>query len=143
MEIRASVRNGALEHQALVSTDGRVSSLPVAGRADGHGSSISGGELLCLALATCYCNDLYREATRRGLTIHGVEVDVVSEFGAAGEPARRIRYSARVTSDAPAEAIADLLRETDKVAEVHNTLRAGIAVELEDHGRLRSGASAP
>lgn len=142
MEIRASIRNTALEHQAVVSTDGRVSSLPVPGKPEGPGSSINGGELLCLALATCYCNDLYREAARRGLTIHEVEVDVVSEFGAAGEPARRIRYSARIASDAPAEAIARLLEETDQVAEVHNTLRAGIAVELQPHGSLRSGVAA-
>lgn len=143
MEIRASVRNDALEHRALVSTDGRVSSLPVPRKADGPGSSINGAELLCLALATCYCTDLYREAARRGLAIHEVEVDVVSEFGAVGEPARRIRYSARVASDAPSEAIAELLRATDKVAEVQNTLRAGIAVELQDHSRLHRGAASP
>ncbi|HEX5830948.1 MAG TPA: OsmC family protein [Gemmatimonadaceae bacterium] len=97
---------------------------------DGGGSGINGGELLCLALATCYCNDLYREAARRGLRLTGVEVDVVSEFGAAGEPARRIAYSAHVHSDAPAAEIEALLQHTDRVAEVHNTLRAGIAVEL-------------
>ena len=136
MEIRASVRNRSLEHQVLLSTNGRVASLAVPAKAEGHGSSLNGGELLCLALATCYCNDLYREAARRGMTLHEVEVDVVSEFGAAGEPARRIQYSARIASDESAEAIAELLRETDKVAEVHNTIRAGIAVELQDHGRL-------
>jgi hypothetical protein len=34
---------------------------------DGGGSSANGGELLCLALATCYCNDVYREAKKRGI----------------------------------------------------------------------------
>jgi organic hydroperoxide reductase OsmC/OhrA len=48
------------------------------------------GELLCLALATCYCNDVYREASRRGLAIRGVEVGVAAEFGGRGEPARRL-----------------------------------------------------
>jgi organic hydroperoxide reductase OsmC/OhrA len=130
MDIRASVRNRGREHHVTVSTDGRTSSLVVPAKPDGGGASVNGGELLCLALATCYCNDLYREAARRGLRLSGVEVDVVSEFGAAGEPARRISYTARVHSDAPAAEIEALLRHTDQVAEVHNTLRAGIAVEL-------------
>lgn len=128
MEIRASVRSSAAEHRAAVSTDGRESLLPIAGR-PGGGSSVNGGELLCLALATCYCNDLYREAARRGLVLDAVAVEVVSEFGGPGEPARRIRYSAEVRSDAPAAAVDALLRETDAVAEVHNTLRAGTPVE--------------
>ena len=131
MNIRATVRNHAGAHRVTVSTDGRASTLAVPPKPEGLGSSINGGELLCLALATCYCNDLYREAARRGLTLHGVAVDVVSEFGAAGEPARRIRYSANVESDASPAEIAALLQHTDAVAEVHNTLRAGIAVELD------------
>jgi hypothetical protein len=35
-----------------------------------------------------------------------------------------------VHSPAPAEEIERLLRETDAVAEVHNTLRTGVPVEL-------------
>jgi hypothetical protein len=91
-------------------------------------SALNGGELLCLAQATCYCNDLYREAGRRGLALGAVEVEVVSEFGGPGEPARRISYSARVRSDAPTEVIEALLVHTDAVAEVHNTLRVGTPV---------------
>ena len=127
MEIRASVSSSASEHRAAVSTDGRASAVAVAGR-PGGGSALNGGELLCLALATCYCNDLYREAARRGLALEGVEVEVVAEFGGPGEPARRITYGARVRSDAPAEAVEALLAHTDAVAEVHNTLRAGTPV---------------
>lgn len=130
MEIRASVQNREGEHAVTVSTDGRPSSLAVPAKAEGEGSSVNGGELLCVALATCYCNDLYREAAKRGLHLRGVEVEVASEFGGPGEPARRIRYSARVESDASEEEIEALLLHTDRVAEVHNTLRAGIAVEL-------------
>ena len=138
MEIRATVRSGASEHRAVVSTDGRTSPVAIPVRTGG-GSSVNGGELLCLALATCYCNDLYREAARRGIVLDGVEVEAVAEFGGRGEPARRIVYSARVTSDAPADRIDALIRETDAVAEVHNTLRAGIAVEL----RTPQAAAAP
>jgi organic hydroperoxide reductase OsmC/OhrA len=130
MEIRAAVQNQEGEHSVTLSTDGRRSSLTVPAKSEGAGSSVNGGELLCLALATCYCNDLYREAAKRGLRLKGVEVEVVAEFGGAGEPARRITYTAHVSSDASEAEIEELLCHTDQVAEVHNTLRAGIAVEL-------------
>jgi uncharacterized OsmC-like protein len=135
VQIQATVQSSDDGHTVSVSTDGRVSAVPLPGR-PGGGSALSGGELLCAALATCYCNDVYREAARRGMAIRAVTVEVDALFGGRGEPARRIIYSARVESDAPAEEIEALLRETDAVAEVHNTLRAGIAVEM------RSTASA-
>jgi hypothetical protein len=83
-----------------------------------------------LALATCYCNDLFREAARLGIVIDEVEVQAIGEFPGIGLAASDIRYLARIASPADASAIADLLRQTDAVAEVHNTLRAGAAVEL-------------
>jgi hypothetical protein len=82
-----------------------------------------------LALATCYCNDLYREAERRSIVLEHVEVEAIAEFPGIGLAAKNVRYRAHVVSSASAAAIADLLRETDAVAEVHNTLRAGVAVE--------------
>ena len=132
MEIRAAVRSAGDVHRATVATDGRPSALAIAARAGG-GSSVNGGELLCLALATCYCNDVYREAARAGIAVRAVEVEVASEFGGPGEPARRITYSARVDADAPPDEIERLLRDTDAVAEVHATLRGGIAVERRAH----------
>ena len=87
-----------------------------------------------LALATCYCNDLYREAARRGVSIDSVEVEASAEFEGVGLAARNIRYKARVVSSASDADVARLLRETDAVAEVHNTVRAGVAVKLEPWG---------
>lgn len=129
MQIRASVCSAADRHEVEVSTDGRAAVLPIPGRAGG-GSGTNGGELLCLALATCYCNDLYREAARRGIPVGRVAVVVEAAFGGPGEAARQITYTARVESDAPPAVVEALLRHTDMVAEVHNTLRAGVAVEL-------------
>jgi uncharacterized OsmC-like protein len=134
MRISATVSSNGGEHVTGVSTEGRHSALAVAARPDGTGSSINGGELLCLALATCYCNDLHREAALRGIRLTGVEVRVETEFGGPGEPARLFTYSARVESDVPAAEIEALLRHTDRVAEVQNTLRAGAAVELRTQG---------
>lgn len=129
MQIQATVLSSAAGHQVVVHTDGRRSTVGIPGR-PGGGSALNGGELLCAALATCYCNDVYREAARRGLEVRAVAVEVEAEFGGRGEPARRITYTARVESDAPTAAIEALLRETDAMAEVQNTLRAGLAVEL-------------
>ncbi len=83
-----------------------------------------------LALATCYCNDLYREATRLGLQLEEVQVQAFAEFAGIGLAASNVRYSATVKSSASQESIAQLLRETDAVAEVHNTLRQGVPVQL-------------
>jgi uncharacterized OsmC-like protein len=57
---------------------------------------LNGGELLFLALATCYCNDVYREAAKRGIQVDGVEVTVSGDFEAEGSPAQRVRYRAAI-----------------------------------------------
>jgi organic hydroperoxide reductase OsmC/OhrA len=130
MEISARVESRRDVHQVTLRTDGRSHTLTVPPKPGGFGSSANGGELLALALATCYCNDLYREAASRGVTVQGVEVEVEAQFGGAGEPARQIRYRAKVTADAPDAVLRELVEHTDRVAEVHNTLRSGIPVEM-------------
>ena len=130
MEIFATVTSSALAHQASVRTGTVSQSLAVPAKASGPGLAVNGGEFLMLALATCYCNDLYREAARLGIALDGVQVEAGAEFPGVGLAATNIRYRAHVTSAAGAEAIAQLLRETDAVAEVHNTVRAGVPVEL-------------
>lgn len=130
MKIAARVSNSGSDHGVEVSTDGRSQSLAIAAKNGGRGSGVNGGELLMAALATCFCNDLYREAASRGLQVEGVEVDVEGMFGGPGEPARDIRYSVRVRSAEDKERIAELIRATDRVAEIHNTLRRGCEVQL-------------
>lgn len=105
--------------------------LAVAPKSAGGGSATNGGEFLMLALATCYCNDLYREAARLGVPLKSVRVQARAEFAGIGLAASNVRYGATVESDAPADAIARLLQETDAVAEVHNTLRKGVPVALQ------------
>jgi uncharacterized OsmC-like protein len=130
MEISATVTSSASAHAATVRTGAVTQSLVVPPKATGLGSSVNGGEFLMLALATCYCNDLYREAARLRIPIEGAEVEATAEFPGVGLAATHIRYRAVVKSSASAEAIAQLLRETDAVAEVHNTVRAGVPIEL-------------
>ena len=127
MQITAHISNSAQSHTVKVCTSGQSKPLSVAGRAGG-GSSVNGGEFLMLALATCYCNDLYREAARLKIELTEVEVEAGAEFDGVGLAARNIEYRARIASPASPEQIEQLLGETDAVAEVHNTLRAGAAV---------------
>jgi organic hydroperoxide reductase OsmC/OhrA len=130
MEISATVKNAHARHEVTVRTDTTSQSLAIPAKSTGKGSAVNGGELLMLALATCYCNDLYREAARLNIPIDGVEVEVSAEFLGVGLAATNISYWARVSSSADASTIADLLRQTDAVAEVHNTIRSGAAVAL-------------
>ena len=83
------------------------------------------------AIATCFCNDIYREAAKRGIGVHGVEVEVTGKFGNPGEAARDISYHVQVHADAAKTTIDDLIRATDSVTEIQNTLRAGCDVRLE------------
>lgn len=130
MKISATVKNCQGQYQVSLQTNQTVHSLTIAPKSTGFGSSANGGELLCLALATCYCNDLYREATKRGISVEQVEVEVHAEFGGEGEPAQQISYRAHVKAEASEAEIEELIHHTDRVAEIQNTLRSGIQVSL-------------
>lgn len=130
MQISAIVRNSPLVHEVVVSTGGTMQGLSVPAKASGSGSAVNGGEFLMLALATCYGNDLYREGARLGIAIESVEVEASAEFPGVGLAATNITYRAKVSSPASADAISELLRQTDAVAEVHNTMHAGSRIEL-------------
>ena len=128
MHISASVRNSRATHEVTVSSGDSLKTLDIPGRAMGFGSSVNGGEFLMLALATCYCNDLYREAARLQIGIDSVEVEASADFEGIGLAAANIRYRAKVVSLSSDADVARLLQETDAVAEIHNTLRTGVAV---------------
>lgn len=130
MHVTATVVSSAGRHEVVVATDGAERSLDVPGRTTGIGSSANGGELLALALATCYGNDVIREAARIGLPIDAVRVVAHADFGGPGEPGSGLRYEVEVESSADPAAVEALLRHTDEVAEIHNTVRAGTPVAL-------------
>ena len=56
-----------------------------------------------LALATCFCNDIYREAKKRSIQVTSIDVVVTGEFGAEGEPGSNFKYEANVVADASTE----------------------------------------
>ena len=130
MRITASIQSEPASHQATVATNEVEKQVAVPPREGMPGSSLNGGELLFLSLAICYGNDIYREAAARDIPVERVDVMVEGEFGRAGEPARSISYRVRVAARAPEAMIVELIRHTDTVAEVHNTLRKGMPIEL-------------
>ena len=130
MRISAKVENSKDKHQVMLQTNDNVHSLAIPPKSTGYGSSSNGGELLFLALASCYCNDIYREAAKRNINVERVEVNVEGDFGGEGESARNLVYHAKVFADASEEAIREMMKFTDTVAEIQNTLRMGTPVAL-------------
>jgi len=134
MHISAKLTNRKEENTITVATGNNEKIVSIPGKSQG-GSSINGGELLFLSLATCFCNDVYREAARRNMEISSVDVVVSGEFGAEGEPASNITYKVSVVAPGHPDAeVTALIRHVDGVAEVHNTLRQGVTVSLADGG---------
>lgn len=131
MKLSATIHSKFNQQKTLVKTNDNEQELQISTKSTGFGSSVNGGEMLLLALATCFCNDIYREAKKKNITVSNVEVIVSGEFGAEGEPGTNFQYETKVVADASDEAIEELIAHTDSVAEVHNTLRKGIQVTLK------------
>ena len=130
MQIIATIKSKFNQLQTSVQTNDAAKSLQIASKPNGYGSSVNGGELLMLSLATCYCNDIYREAAKRNINVSNVEVEFTGNFGGEGEPGFNFKYKVHIDADASPSEIVDLIRHTDKVAEIHNTLRKGVEINL-------------
>jgi uncharacterized OsmC-like protein len=98
----------------------------------GQGLGFNGGQLLFLAIAGCYSNDVFREAAKRGIAIHHVEVEVEGDWGGDPVRAQDVWYRARVAGDASDDELRELLLHTDRVAEIPNSLRHGAGVTLRE-----------
>ena len=122
-------KNKSLEVSVETNRSVKTMSLPV--KTSGQGCAVNGGELLFTAIATCFCNDIYREAITRNMTIDAVEVTVSGQFGAVGEPCTDILYQAKVTSPEDKDRVDELVAYVDRIAEIHNTLRRGVPVRME------------
>jgi uncharacterized OsmC-like protein len=130
MKIVAAIKNSVQQNDIVIETDGNKKQIAIPAKSAGQGSSVNGGELLLLSLATCFCNDIYREAARRKINIKSVEVTVSGNFEKEGEPAYNISYKVNIQSNASQKEVAALINDVDKIAEVHNTLRKGVSVSL-------------
>ena len=130
MQISANLLNKINENSVILKTDNDTHTINIPSIKSGFGSSVNGGELLFLALAVCYCNDIYREANKQGIKVESVEVEVKGDFDSESFPVSNITYSASVKATASRDRIIELMNLTDKVTEIQNTLRMGVPVTL-------------
>ncbi len=130
MIISAAIQNSKDSHRVLVTTNSVQTTLEITPKVGGRGSSINGGELLFLSLATCYCNDIFREAESMNIIVDKLEVSVDGEFGGRGDPANNINFDVKISADASEDEIEELLHLTDTVAEIQNTMRIAVPVTL-------------
>jgi putative redox protein len=96
----------------------------------GRGLGFNGGQLLYLAVGGCVSNDLFREASARGIRLTTVRVLVRGDF--SGDPAvsEDLSYEVEVAGDAPREQLEELVLHVDAIAEIPNSVRRGTAVKL-------------
>lgn len=130
MRITALVINTEEAHQVTVSTNGADKMLGIGAKPNARGSAVNGGELLAAALATCFCNDLFREAGKRGIRLGQVEVSVSAEFRSEGASAEDVVYDVTLSGEAEDSVLRDLVMATDRVAEIQNTVRSAIPVNV-------------
>jgi uncharacterized OsmC-like protein len=98
--------------------------------AGGGGLGFSGGQLLYMAIAACWSNDLYREAATMGVDLDGVEITVDGDFPARGSGSTPITVDLVVTSSAPEERVRELITEVERVAEIPRAIRDATPIEL-------------
>jgi organic hydroperoxide reductase OsmC/OhrA len=132
MQISATLTNEGQTNHIVVSTNKKEKEICIPAKAEGLGSSVNGGELLMLAIATCFCNDIYREAGRRNMQIGGIEITVRGDFANEAQPGTNLSYTAKVNCPSHSdEEVKDLIHYVDQIAEIHNTVRRGTAIRLE------------
>lgn len=115
---------------AVGSSGSRTVTIDRTKEAGGLGWGFNGGELLLLAIGGCYSNDVFREAGKRGIAVKNVQITVRADWGGDPVRAQNVTFDVVVEADAPEDQIVDLIRHTDRVAEIPNSLRLGTEVKL-------------
>jgi putative redox protein len=123
-----------------ISVDGRTTALGSAGtftlvvdraaESGGGGKGFSGGQLLNLAVAACVSNDLFRDAAKAGIRLTRVRATATSDYSGSPAVSGPIEYDVELEGDAPEDRLRALLEETDRIAEIPNSIRRGTEVRL-------------
>jgi putative redox protein len=100
--------------------------------AGGRGLGFNGGQLLYAAIAGCYSNDLYREASTMGLVLRRIAITVDGDFPKRGEPSTPIAVDVEVEGDADEDRLRELVELVDTIAEIPNTIRGATPVRLRN-----------
>jgi putative redox protein len=98
--------------------------------AGGRGVGFNGGQLLYLAIGGCVSNDLFREASARGISLTSVRVVVRGDFSGVPAVSDDVLYEIEVAGDAPRAQLEELVSHVDAIAEIPNSLRRGTPVKL-------------
>jgi uncharacterized OsmC-like protein len=98
--------------------------------AGGRGLGFNGGQLLYLAIGGCVSNDLFSEASARGVALTTVRVIVRGDFSGTPAVSEDIVYEVELAGDAPREQLEELVSHVDAIAEIPNSLRRGTSVIL-------------
>jgi putative redox protein len=109
--------------------------------AGGGGLGFNGGQLLHLAIAACYVNDLYREGAGKGITPTRIHAVVDGDFPAPGAASTGITVELEIAADAGEDAIRELVAHVDRIAEIPNSLRGTTDVVLRTV-RIEGGVEA-
>jgi uncharacterized OsmC-like protein len=99
----------------------------------GEGKGLSPGGYARAGLSMCLAIGYAMRAAHRGITLQKVEVDIETDtdlgsmFGFAGVPCgySEFRYTVRVASDAPEEAVRAVIEEADARSPVLDSFRRG------------------
>ena len=92
-------------------------------------TSFTGAHLLHLAVAGCVLNDVFREAERLGVIVHGVRVTASGDFNIETWESTGIGYMVDIDSPTSADELDVLLEAVESVAEIPKSIRAGAPVE--------------
>jgi hypothetical protein len=123
------------QHDAATSTgwvNGRSLTIDRTRAAGRAGECPSHNELLCLALAAGYADELLEEAERRGIVVERAHVTVEAETGHSGRTTRNLALAVRLETDENEPAVMELIEHTDRVSEVLKVIRLGTPVRLAD-----------
>lgn len=94
-------------------------------------SRFTGAHLLHVAVAGGVLDDVYREASTRGVRLDGVRVRAEGGFDEQGTSVG-IRYRVEVESSASPEQIRELVADVDRMTPIPGQLRAGVPVQRVD-----------
>jgi uncharacterized OsmC-like protein len=132
------IRNVSETSLAVGSSGPRTLTIDRTQESGGQGQGFNGGELLLLAIGGCYSNDVFREAAKRGIAVKNVRVTVSADW--AGDPVRaqNVSFKVEVEADSTEAEISELIRHTDRVAEIPNSLRLGTGVKLASFKAIAS-----
>jgi uncharacterized OsmC-like protein len=96
----------------------------------GLGLGFNGGQLLYLAIGGCVSNDLFREATARGIRLTTVRVVVRGDFSGERAVSDPVAYDVELAGEASPGQLEELVAHVDAIAEIPNSVRRGTEVGL-------------